>query len=73
MYFVCGATNDKQFANLVKLLGKPEMAEDERFRGNGDRVTNRETLFPMLNELFAAKTTEEWVKEFEGSGMPYAP
>lgn len=49
------------------------MAQDERFRGNGDRVKNRETLFPMLNDLFAAKTTEEWVQEFEGSGMPYAP
>lgn len=49
------------------------MAQDDRFRGNGDRVTNREELFPILNELFAAKTTEEWVSIFEGSGMPYAP
>lgn len=73
LYFVCGATNDKQFATLVKLLGRPDMAQDERFRSNGDRVTHREKLFPILNDLFAAKTTDEWVKEFEGSGMPYAP
>lgn len=49
------------------------MAEDDRFRSNGDRVTNREELFPILNDLFAAKTTEDWVKVFDGSGMPYAP
>lgn len=49
------------------------MAQDERFRSNGDRVAHRERLFPILNDLFAAKTTEGWVKEFEGSGMPYAP
>lgn len=49
------------------------MADEERFRSNGDRVTNRDALFPILNDLFAAKTTAEWVEEFEGSGMPYAP
>lgn len=73
LYFVCGATNDKQFAKLVKLLGAPEMAEDDRFKTNGDRVSNRDDLFPLLNKLFAAKSTEQWVQEFEGSGMPYAP
>lgn len=69
----CGATNDKQFKTLVTLLGRPDMAEDDRFRSNGDRVTNREQLFPALNDLFAARTTEEWVQVFDGSGMPYAP
>ncbi|PPJ56627.1 hypothetical protein CBER1_01816 [Cercospora berteroae] len=73
LYFVCGATNDKQFAKLVSTLGKPQMAEDKRFLTNGDRVTNRDELYPMLNDLFSQKSTDEWVAEFEGSGMPYAP
>lgn len=73
LYFVCGATNDKQFANLVKLLGASELATDDRFKSNGDRVTNRDALYQRLNELFAMKSTDEWVATFEGSGMPYAP
>jgi succinate--hydroxymethylglutarate CoA-transferase len=67
-----GATNDKQFANLVKILGRPELAQDERFVSNGARVTNRDDLYPILQKLFSAKSTKEWEQEFEGSGMPYA-
>lgn len=73
LYFVCGAVNDKQFDKLCKLLGKPELVKDERFSNNDARVTNRDELNPMLNELFAAKTTSEWEEAFEGSGLPYAP
>ena len=73
LYFVCGATNDKQFAILCKQLGQASLAQDRRFETNEDRVRNREELTPILNELFAAKTTDEWIKIFEGSGMPYAP
>lgn len=73
LYFVIGATTDQQFVNLMTKLGKPEMATDERFKTNYDRVTNRDALFPIVNELFAAKTTDEWLEVFEGSGMPYAP
>lgn len=73
LYFVCGATNDKQFLKLVTLLGKPELADDARFVTNPRRVDNRDELFLIVNELFATKTTDEWMVVFEGSGMPYAP
>lgn len=73
LYFVCGATNDKQFQNLCTVLGQPLLAEDTRFRTNADRVANRDELFPILSDLFARKTTQEWLVAFEGSGMPYAP
>lgn len=73
LYFVCGATNDKQFSKLVTIVGKPELADDPRFVTNPRRVDNREDLFAILNELFAGKTTNEWLEAFEGSGMPYAP
>lgn len=73
IHFVCGATNDKQFVKMVSLLGAPELADDARFKTNGDRVNNRQELFKKLNERFATKTCDEWVEAFDGSGMPYAP
>lgn len=73
LYFVCGALNDKQFKTIVGLLGVPELAEDARFKTNGDRVTNRDELSKIINERFATKTTDEWAEVFEGSGLPYAP
>lgn len=71
LFFVCGAVNDKQFAKFCSLLGKPELVTDERFHSNDSRVSNREELFLILNELFAAKTTDEWQELFEGTGLPY--
>ena len=73
LYFVCGATNDKQFGTFCKLLGLEELIEDERFKTNADRVVNREALFPLINDVMKTKTTDEWMEAFEGSGMPYAP
>ena len=73
LYFVCGATNDKQFAKLCKILGLNDLPTDERFKTNAVRVINREELFPLINDAFATKTNDEWMQAFEGSGMPYAP
>lgn len=73
IYIVCGAVNDKQFLKLCTLLGKPELASDERFRDNDSRVNNRKDLNEILNELFPAKTTNEWLELFESSGLPYGP
>ncbi|KAI1630521.1 CoA-transferase family III domain-containing protein [Exophiala viscosa] len=73
LYFVVGATNDKQFRALCMLLGLSDLPDDPRFNTNADRVEHRDELFPLLNKAFAEKTTDEWVQVFEGSGMPYAP
>ena len=73
LYFVCGATNDKQFRTLCNMLGLDGVADDPRFATNEKRVQHREALFPLMNDAFAAKTTDEWMLAFEGSGMPYAP
>ncbi|KAJ9660575.1 hypothetical protein H2198_002512 [Neophaeococcomyces mojaviensis] len=73
LYFVCGATNDKQFNTLCGALGLPDLPKDPRFLTNAQRVEHRDELFPILNEAFATKTTAEWVSAFEGTGLPYAP
>lgn len=73
LYLVVGATNDKQFAKLARILGCPELAEDARFQTNPDRVKNRKELYKVLHECFRGETTDIWLARFEGSGMPYAP
>ena len=71
LYIVCGAVNDKQFLSLCKLVGKPELASDERFNNNDVRVKHREELNAILNELFVTKTTDEWLDEFKETTLPY--
>ena len=70
---VLGATNNRQFKILCDRLGQQELASDPRFADNDARVKNRDALTAILNKLFAAKRTEQWLAVFEGSGMPYGP
>jgi succinate--hydroxymethylglutarate CoA-transferase len=70
---VCGATNNRQFRRLVELLGCPEVAEDERFESNDQRVKNRDDLKVILDGCFIKNTTQAWLAALEGSGMPYGP
>jgi crotonobetainyl-CoA:carnitine CoA-transferase CaiB-like acyl-CoA transferase len=65
--------NDAQFENLCKALGREELATDERFAGNPDRVANREELVAVLQEEFSRKTADEWVEEVRGAGVPIGP
>ena len=65
--------NDAQFGNLCKALGREELATDERFARNPDRVANREELVALLQEEFSKKTADEWVEEIRGAGVPIGP
>ncbi|RQM07427.1 hypothetical protein DH86_00002865, partial [Scytalidium sp. 3C] len=72
-YLVIGATNDRQFGVLCDRLGDPNLKQDDRFKTNDARISNREELKRILDDHFASKTTDEWMVVFEGSGMPYGP
>lgn len=50
---VLAVGSDKQFAELCKVLGKPEIALDPRFATNLQRVKNRDVLNKIISELIA--------------------
>jgi len=57
---VLAVGNDRQFAALCDELGAPELASDERFATNPDRVANRDALGAELERLLAARPAAEW-------------
>lgn len=67
-----GGGNDRLFGILADGLGKPEWKEDARFKTNADRVAHRDDLEARIEAISRQKTTEAWLREFEGKGMPYA-
>ncbi len=67
----CG--NDNLFNKFCDLLGQPALKTDPRFATNAARVTNRDALDPILDELMRKKTTVEWVAALEGAGVPCGP
>jgi crotonobetainyl-CoA:carnitine CoA-transferase CaiB-like acyl-CoA transferase len=70
--FVIAVGNDTQFARLCEIAGC-DYHLDERFRTNAARVRNRETLIPLLEQIFRARTVSEWVALLEPAGIPVGP
>jgi len=71
MILACG--NDNLFGKFCAVAHCEELARDARFARNGDRVRNRELLVPMLAEIFARRTTADWVGALEAAGVPCGP
>jgi crotonobetainyl-CoA:carnitine CoA-transferase CaiB-like acyl-CoA transferase len=65
--------NDRQFARLCALLGRPELAEDERFAHNDQRVRHRDELVPILAELFRQAPANVWMERLNAAEIPCGP
>jgi crotonobetainyl-CoA:carnitine CoA-transferase CaiB-like acyl-CoA transferase len=70
---VVAVGNNSQFAALCNAVGRPELAEDERFATNPDRVANREVLISELQKEFGQRPADEWVEEIRAAGVPSGP
>ena len=67
----CG--NDNLFNRFCETAGCQHLAGDARFATNGKRVENRAVLVPLLNAIFAERTTHDWVEALEAAGVPNGP
>jgi crotonobetainyl-CoA:carnitine CoA-transferase CaiB-like acyl-CoA transferase len=65
--------NDRQFASLCTIAGRPELATDERFRTNAGRVAHRAVLVPELAALLRGRTTAEWLAALGAVSVPCGP
>ncbi len=72
-YFVLAAGNDSQFVKVCEVIGRPELAADPRFATNASRVRNRETLIPILQEVFLQRGVYAWVDPLEAANVPCGP
>jgi crotonobetainyl-CoA:carnitine CoA-transferase CaiB-like acyl-CoA transferase len=67
------AGNDRLFASLCAAVGAPELATDERFATNPDRVVNREALVRALSDRLVREGSATWLERLEQAGVPAAP
>lgn len=70
---VIAVGNDNQFKMLCDILEKPEFMDDERFQTNPARVANRDTLAPLLQQVFKTKSTAHWQEQCQQRTIPCGP
>ena len=68
--FVLAVGNDRQFNILCDLIERPDLKANPQFATNPARVQNRETLIPVLNEIFRTKSATHWVNVLLDAGIP---
>jgi len=72
-YMMVAAGNDNLFRRLAAVLGRPGLAEDARFRSNGDRVVHRAELVAILSDIFASEPIAHWAPLLDAGGIPNGP
>ncbi|TMQ08022.1 MAG: CoA transferase [Deltaproteobacteria bacterium] len=68
-----GGANQANWERIVKVIGRPELASDERFRINRDRMRHLAELTPLIAERLRERTSAEWIAAFEAVGVPVGP
>ena len=65
--------NEAMWRNFVKVIGRAELAEDERFNRLGRRIKNRDALTAEINSALKAHPAQHWMDLFNESGIPSGP
>jgi formyl-CoA transferase len=68
--FYLGASHQKSFEVLCRLIEREDLLSDPRFASNADRITNRSALHEVLFPIFRSRTAQEWVALFKDAGIP---
>jgi len=63
----------KHWLNFCESLGRADLAGDQRFKTNSERLKNSDELNKFLGELFQKRTQQEWVERLAHKGVMIAP
>ena len=61
---------DKQFSALVEVLDLSELAHDERFDSNANRLAHRNELKTLLEGQLSARPAAEWTDRLSAARVP---
>ena len=67
----CG--NDNLFNKFCDAAGCAHLRTDPHFATNAERVKNRVEVTRVLNEIFAKRSTQAWVKLLDDAGVANGP
>jgi crotonobetainyl-CoA:carnitine CoA-transferase CaiB-like acyl-CoA transferase len=72
-HIILAVANDGQFRSFCQAAGKPEWADDERFKVGASRGANRALICGMVGELMLQRTMHEWIELLEANNVPCGP
>jgi crotonobetainyl-CoA:carnitine CoA-transferase CaiB-like acyl-CoA transferase len=67
------ANKQEQFEAVCRVVGRPDLIEDARFRERQGRLRHRYELRALLEHAMADKSAEEWWALLNAAGVPAGP
>ncbi|MFG1266077.1 CaiB/BaiF CoA transferase family protein [Xanthobacter aminoxidans] len=65
--------NDAQFERFCVLAGRPDLANDPRYRSNAGRIENLADLRKQIAAVLSQRSRNDWGSAFEAAGVPWGP
>lgn len=65
--------DDRQCRKFFAAVGRPELAQDERFRSFAARARHTEAFYGFIAEMTPQRTTADWLALCEAEGIPAMP
>ena len=69
-YVIVAVGSESLWRSFCAAIGQPELAADERFASNPQRVVNYGALRALLGPLMKTRPAAEWLAVLEGAGIP---
>lgn len=67
------ASGSVMWLRLCEAIGRPELADDPRFRRADDRAANRAALAAEIESALQTRPSAEWVSRLNDAGVPCGP
>ena len=72
-FWMLGLQGDRHWPDVLRAVGRPEWADDERFADLMARFANSAELVRELNAIFATKPLADWGEVFDREDVWWAP
>jgi crotonobetainyl-CoA:carnitine CoA-transferase CaiB-like acyl-CoA transferase len=72
-WLIIAIGNDGQWQRFCRAAERPDLAGDARFATNTLRVTQRQTLVPMVEAFMKTRTCADWRQRLMDAEVPHAP
>ena len=72
-FWMLGLQGDRHWPDVLRAVGRPEWADDERFADLMSRFANSAELVRELNAIFATKPLSDWAEVFDREDVWWAP
>lgn len=72
-WIVVACAKEKFWKRLAVAIGRPDLADDDRYESFADRRANSNELLKTLDEIFLTNTCDHWIEVLSEAGVPVGP